>query len=204
MRAKTARVAAALIALTCWTGIGIDFAVRFGQAHQVVSAFWSLMGVFTIFANLAIAVAMTLAAFGRRLSAIISGGLTLAIVLVAVIYAALLAGLHPLTETAQVGSLILHKVVPAEMLLYWLFLIEHRRLGWLAPWMWLLFPATYLGYALVRGSFEGRYPYPFIDIGKIGLERALSNSAAIGAAFVFGGYLLVFVDRRLGSKHTTG
>jgi hypothetical protein len=70
--------------------------------------------------------------------------------------------------------------------------------------MWLLFPATYLGYALVRGSFEGRYPYPFIDIGKIGLERALSNSAAIGAAFVFGGYLLVFVDRRLGSKHTTG
>jgi hypothetical protein len=204
MRVKTARIAAALIALTCWTGIGVDFAVRFGQAHQVGAAFWSLVSVFTISANLAIAVAMTLAAFGRPLSAIISGGLTLAIVLVAVIYAALLAGLHPLTETAQAGSLILHKVVPSEMLLYWLFLVEHRRLGWSAPWMWLLFPATYLGYALVRGSFEGRYPYPFIDIGKIGLERALSNSVAIGAAFVFGGYLLVFVDRRLGSKRTTG
>jgi hypothetical protein len=204
MQAKTARLPAALIALACWTGIGIDFSVRYGEAHQVAAAIWKLIGVFTIFANLAIAVAMTLAATGRRLSPTMAGGLTLTILLVAIVYAALLAGLHPLSETAHAGSVILHKIVPAAMLLYWLFLIEHRRLGWSAPWLWLLFPTTYLAYALVRGSLEGHYPYPFIDIRKIGLERALANSVAIGAAFVLGGYLLVFVDRRLGSKRATG
>ena len=42
-----------------------------------------------------------------------------------------------------------------------------------------------------------RYPYPFIDIEKIGIERALLNALVIGVLFVIAGHLIVWIDRRL-------
>ena len=59
------------------------------------------------------------------------------------------------------------------------------------------FPLTYFLYAIVRGEIDGRYPYPFMDVTKLGLARALLNGLVIGAAFIPTGLAVVWADRRL-------
>ncbi|MFZ5976285.1 MULTISPECIES: Pr6Pr family membrane protein [unclassified Hydrotalea] len=33
---------------------------------------------------------------------------------------------------------------------------------------WLIYPLLYLVYILIRGSFSGFYPYPFVNVLQIG------------------------------------
>jgi hypothetical protein len=191
------RFGAGLIALVCWAGIVIQFGDTYARTHGVGESLWILLRFFTIISNVALAIAMTLMAGGRRVSEFLQGGLTLAILLVGLVYATMLAGLHPLSGAALVADYLLHYVSPACMAAYWFLLTPHLKLRWSAPWLWALFPITYFAYVLARGAADGHYPYPFIDIGKIGTERALLNSIVIGALFVIAGYLLVWLDRRL-------
>jgi hypothetical protein len=44
---------------------------------------------------------------------------------------------------------------------------------------------------------DGRYPYPFMDIGKLGVGPTLFNAAAIALAFIVAGLAMVWLDRRL-------
>ena len=191
------RIGAGLIALICWAGIVIQLGDTYARAHDVGESLWILARFFTIISNLALAIAMTALAAGKRVSEFLQGGLTLAILLVGVVYVTMLAGLHPLAGAALVADYLLHYASPLCMTAYWLLLTPHRRLRWSAPWLWALFPILYFAYVLARGAIDGHYPYPFIDIGKIGTERALLNAAVIGAIFVIAGYGAVWLDRLL-------
>jgi len=191
------RLAAALIALVCWAGIAIQLVDTYARTQAVVESLWILLRFFTIICNLALAISMTVVAAGKRVPEFVQSGLTLAILLVGSVYVTMLAGLHPLSGSALVADYLLHYVSPLCMTAYWFLLTPHRKLRWRAPWLWALFPIVYLAYVLARGAADGRYPYPFIDIGKIGTERALLNALVIGILFVIAGYLLVWLDRRL-------
>src|SRR5579864_3271721 len=114
------RAAAALVAIVCWAGLAVQFSATYGAHHHVVSALWILARFFTILTNLMVATAMTWIAIGQRTSAFVLGGLTIAILLVGVVYALLLAGLHELRGPAFVADILLHKVSPVLMALWWL------------------------------------------------------------------------------------
>jgi len=191
------RAAAALIALVCWAGIAIQFSDTYARTQAVLESLWILLRFFTIVCNVALAISMTAVAAGRRVSEFLQGGVTLAILLVGSVYVTMLAGLHPLSGAALVADYLLHYVSPVCMTAYWLLLTPHRKLRWSAPWLWALFPIIYFAYVLARGAADGRYPYPFIDIGKIGTERTLLNALGIGVMFVNVGYVFVWLDRRL-------
>lgn len=45
----------------------------------------------------------------------------------------------------------------------------------------------------------GYYPYPFLDVTKLGYERVLVNMAVLTAAFAFLDLVLVGIDRMLGA-----
>ncbi len=169
----------------------------YGHTHDVLATTWALARFFTIISNLAIAAAMTRIALGGRVSGFVLGGLTLAILLVGFVYLILLRVLHPLVGPALLANHLLHYVSPPAMLLYWLLFVPHGRLGWSAAWWWALFPASYFIYAIVRGEIDGRYPYPFMDVGRIGLLHASLNGLLIAAAFIPCGLLLVWLDRSL-------
>ncbi|MEO6225335.1 MAG: Pr6Pr family membrane protein [Sphingomicrobium sp.] len=191
------RAAAALTALICWAALGIRFAVTNAGTHDPLATLWILARFFTITTNLAVAVAMTIVAFGKPLSDFVLGGLTLAILLVGIVYALLLAKLYHLTGGALVADTLMHKVSPVAMTLYWFVFAPHSRLRWSAPWWWALYPIGYFAYALGRGASDGLYPYPFMDVGKIGLQSSLINAALIAAAFVVVGEVLVWLDRQV-------
>jgi hypothetical protein len=192
------RVAAALIALICWVGIALQFSATYAAQHDVLLTLWVLARFFTIISNLAVAVVMTNVALGGRVSPFVLGGLTLAILLVGIVYLVLLRGLHALSGNALIANHLLHYLSPVAVAGYWLLFTPHGRLRWTAPLLWMLFPLTYFVYAIARGEIDGRYPYTFLDVGKIGVAQTIINGLAIAAGFIPFGLAVVWLDRRLG------
>ena len=198
----TRAAAAALVAIIGWAGLAVQFAATFAGQHQIIPTLWILLRYFTVITNLAVALAMTWEAIGGRLSATLLGGLTLAILLVGVVYLTLLRGLIELSGGAVIADILLHKVSPVAMALWWLFFAPRARLNWNDALWWAAFPLAYFVYALARGHADGRYPYPFIDVGKLGLLQVALNAGGIALAFILAGLGLVWIDgwRPLGSK----
>jgi hypothetical protein len=190
------RAAAALIALVCWAGIALQFWASFTFRHyDLVLTLWTLARFFTIICNLALAIAMTGVALGKRHSPLLLGGLVLAILLVGIVYRIFLAGLHPLSGLPLIANYLLHDLSPLLMAAYWLLFVPRGKLRWTAPWRWCLFPVIYFAYALARGRFDNHYPYPFIDVSKLGWQQVMLNAAGIALVFVLAGFALVWVDR---------
>ena len=198
--------AAALVAIVCWAGLLIQFAVTYGSQHHLLASLWVLARFFTILVNLIVASAMTLVATGRRTSAELLGGLTLSIILVGLVYVWLLQGLQHLTGPASIADILLHKVSPLLMAIWWLLFAPRARLQWSAPVRWLFFPLIYFAYVLSRAQFDGRYPYPFLDVGRIGWMQTALNAGGIAFGFILAGMALVWLDgwRPLGSKRANG
>jgi hypothetical protein len=190
------RPAAVLIALIAWAGLIIQFTATFAGAGSLGETLWILTRFFTVLTNLVVAVTFTAIALGRRVSNFLMGGVTLAIVLVGLVYALLLRGLVHLSGGAVLADLLLHKIVPLLVPLYWLFLAPKGDLRWRDPWLWTLYPLLYFAYALARGLAGDKYPYPFMDVTMIGWPHTAINAAAIAAAFVIAGHALVWLDRR--------
>lgn len=195
------RAAAALVAIICWAGLAVQFSVTYPGQQDVLATAWVLARYFTVLTNLLVAVTMTSVAVGGRASPLILGGVTLAILLVGAVYAVLLQGLQRLTGSALLADMLLHYVSPVAMALWWLLFAPRSRLGRSAPLVWPAYPLVYLAYALARGQADQRYPYPFLDVGRIGWLQTAINAAGIALLFICAGYVLVWIDswRPLGS-----
>ena len=198
--------AAAVVALICWAGLAIQFSATYSNQHDAVTTLWILVRFFTVLTNLALAIIMTWVAIGRPASAFLLSGITLAIILVGVVYMTLLRGLLELSGGALLADTLLHKVSPIAMALWWLFFAPRARLKYRDPIWWAAYPLAYFVYALVRGHYEGKYPYPFMDVGKLGPVQTAINAGGIAMAFILAGLALVWIDswRPLGSKRANG
>lgn len=199
------KAGAAIVAIICWAGLAVQFAATYAGHHDVVGTLWIIARFFTILTNLLLAVTMTMVAVGRRVSPFILGGITLAIMLVGVVYATLLQGLVELRGGGLVADILLHKVSPVAMALWWLLFAPKKALKWDAPVKWAAYPLLYFAYALARGHVDGRYPYPFMDVGKLGWPQTAINAGGIAMGFILIGYLLVWFDswRPLGSGRSS-
>lgn len=185
------------MALACWAGLALQFTSTQGQTHDVGQTLWIIARFFTILTNFALGIVMTLTALRRRLSPFLLGGVTIAIILVGIVYAVLLAGLHELHGIALAADFLLHKVSPVAMAAWWLLFAPHGKLRWSAATGWSLYPLAYFAYALARGQADGKYPYPFMDVGKLGWQQTLLNAGGIAFGFILAGLLLVALDRAL-------
>ena len=197
-----ARLLALAICLVALAGIGINLAVRLGDGTSVPAALWRLAGYFTILANVAVALVFAAVAFRGREYAHprLLAGVTAAIVLVAAVYALLLSGLVELSGTHLLANRLLHRISPLLALAYWLLFARKGLLSWRDPFLWTLFPLLYLAYALVRGTAERRFVYPFIDLAKLGAGGVALNCVLIAAGFLLAGELVVLLDRLLARK----
>ena len=197
MPGSTPKLAAALVALVCWVGLALNFSATYASQGDVVATLWRLGHFFTIITNLALALVMTWLAFGGRVSPFIESGMTLAILLVGIVYVLLLHGLHPLSGRALIANHLLHYVSPVAMAVYWLLFTPHGRLKWQDAFWWGLYPLAYFIYVLARGAHGDGYPYPFINVTKLGAMQTGVNALGIAAGFTLCGFALVFIDRQL-------
>ena len=97
----------------------------------------------------------------------------------------------------RVADVVLHYLVPALYVLWWLACAAHGRLVWSDALRWLLLPLAFLLWVLLRGGEVHEYPYPFLDVDALGLGTVLRNAFAIGALFLLAGLALVAFDRGL-------
>ena len=102
-----------------------------------------------------------------------------------------------LTGWAQFCDIALHIVVPILAFTGWLVFGPRPRVTGRTVWLAVIFPIAWLVYTLVRGAFVDWYPYPFVDVAKLGYGSVLANCLAVAALFLACGGLALVADRRL-------
>jgi hypothetical protein len=85
--------------------------------------------------------------------------------------------------------------VPGLFTIYWFFLPK-KALRWNLVFPWLLYPFVYLVIALIRGSIDGFYPYPFLNATEIGFSQVIKNAAGLMVAFVLVSLVFIALSRR--------
>jgi hypothetical protein len=202
---RTARVAAGLIALIVWVGLAVQFSAVVGQNGSVTESVWVLIRYFTILTNLLAALFLTRIAFDKSAldSAVLLGGLTMSMVFVGVIYVLFLRGLLELSGGASLANFILHYVAPILVLLFWLAFVPKGALRNSNPLLWVIYPLAYGAYALARGTDDGKFAYPFIDVAAIGWLQASTNIFLMSLSFLTAGFAMVCLDRVLGGRKLT-
>jgi hypothetical protein len=121
--------------------------------------------------------------------------ITLYITIVGLVYNAILRFLWAPTGFQKVVDELLHLVIPILVLLYWILFVPKKTLEFKNIFPWLIFPAVYLVYTLIRGAFFSFYPYPFIDVILLGYNKVLINSFFMLLAFLFFGILFIGIGK---------
>jgi len=90
-----------------------------------------------------------------------------------------LAPISKATGLALLASNGFHYVSPWMALVGWLLFGPRPRIGWSTVALSLIWPAVWLAYTFVHGALSGWYPYPFLNVAKIGYPAALANTVAV-------------------------
>ena len=197
-KGSLAAIAAGVIAIVAWVGLVIQFGASMALVHAPGRTLWVMARYFTVLANLAVALLFTaIASRPRWQPPRLIGGVTIAIVLVGVVYATLLAGLLHLSGGAKIADLLLHRVTPVLVPLFWVGATRHGRLTHRDPAIWAAAPLAYWVYALIRGRSEGIYAYPFLDVARNGWPTTIVIALIIAAAFFAAGHAMVWLDQQL-------
>ena len=98
-------------------------------------------------------------------------------------------------------SKIVHGLLPALVLAFWICFADKRELSWRSPLAWTAFALTYTIYALIRGALTGEYAYDVGNVNHLGYFKVLSLIGLTALLSVFFGYVLLFVSRASGSLY---
>jgi len=145
-------------------------------AIQIASGF-SLVNFFSYFTNLSNIFAAVVLLFGAlslitqrepTVSAdIIRGTAVVCMALVGLVFSVLLRD-EDLGHLSPWVNIVLHYIMPVVVVVDWLYQPPQTRLAFTQVWLWLIVPALYLAYSLIRGAIVGFYAYPFFNPAKSG------------------------------------
>lgn len=202
--ARTYAIAASLVA---WGGLLLQFylSVQLAAAtgQGLIAGLISFFGFFTVLTNLLVCLAFTLPVIAGRTAVgqffarpFAVAGVATSIAFVGLSYHLLLRNVWNPQGAQLFANVLLHYVTPALFVLYWLLFWRKGSLRWIDAVAWAIYPMVYFGYALVRGSIIGSYPYGFIDVSVIGVQRTLVNAFGLLCVFMMLGLLTVWIDHR--------
>lgn len=154
-----------LVALTSQLFIGLS------RSDLTVVRFFSY---FTVLSNTLAVMMLTLLAAGpgrdeARWFALFRGAVTVYMSVTAIVYAVQLApGLADIAVPEPWIDWTIHVIGPVALAVDWFVFPPRVELDRNALAIWLVLPAGYLGYSLIRGSMADWYPYPFLNPGEVG------------------------------------
>ena len=192
-----------------WFAIVLQYTltVRYKTDGDLVTAAIRFSSYFTDLSNVLVALAMTLpwlapdTSLGRFFTRpSVRTAILAYIIIVAVIYHFVLAKLWNPQGWELVADTIEHIVAPALYLIDWVLFVPKGTLKYKSAFIWLVVPLAYAVYSLIHGAITGFYPYPFIDVSKLGYGKVLANMAVLILVFAGLGLLLIAVDRWLGRR----
>ena len=121
--------------------------------------------------------------------------ITLYILIVGIVYNLILRLLWAPTGFQKVADELLHLVIPLLVFVYWIFITKKINLKFNDIFLWLIYPFVYLVLILIRGHFNGYYPYPFVDVIQLGYKTVFINTFFVILAFLIVGILLIGISK---------
>jgi hypothetical protein len=193
------RIAAGLLALLGAFALANQLPITVGwfthDGGSVAGGVWRFFGYFTITSNLVCMIVMAMAATDRLKNPNWLSAVTAYMVIVCLVYWVLLSAKNQLTGWPLLVDSVLHYVIPIGTLLAWIVAFPKANLTWLDPFKWLVYPISYAVYSMVRGGFEGWYPYFFLNVTDLGYGKVALNTMGLAALFLVAGLLLVALSR---------
>jgi hypothetical protein len=151
-----------------------------GASVRLGVRLWRLFSYFTIQSNLIVLAAAIVVVLSPlrdgpiwrvvRLDALIG------ITITGLVYAIVLAPQVHLTGAALVATIGFHYISPWAAVLAWLVFGPRPRMTWATVLGAFVWPVLWLVYIFVQGAFTRWYPYPFLDVTKLGFAAALRNA----------------------------
>ena len=121
--------------------------------------------------------------------------ITVYITLVGLIYQIILRHLWQPTGLQRIVDELLHTIIPILVIVFWYLYEDKVAAKYKHILKWLIYPLTYLAYILIRGNFSDFYPYPFVNVNQIGLQKVLVNSAGLIVLFAVLSFIFIKVGR---------
>jgi hypothetical protein len=208
MQEKKAQILMSAIVLTAGFALALQLYILIHNTSvsglTIAEAIGRFFLFFTILTNILVAVSLTniLLNPGSKtghffLKPTVITAIALYIFIVGLVYNLLLRNLWHPAGLQKLADELLHVAVPLLFIIYWYLYAPKKSLQWVHASQWLIFPAIYLVYAMVRGGLEGFYPYPFLDGNTLSLGRIFINCTGMLIVFVLVGLLFVAISKKI-------
>ncbi|HEY1194428.1 Pr6Pr family membrane protein [Flavobacterium sp.] len=173
-----------------------------GSEFTFFSAAVRFFSFFTILTNTIVFICSALLLFGgkcklnsffKKCTTITA--ITVYILIVGMVFNLLLRSLVDLKGHHLIVSEIFHTVVPVLFFFYWIAFVSPGKISFKVILFWLIYPIIYIIYTLFHGIMTDFYPYPFIDVTKLGFKTALINGTFVLIAFVVLSVILISISK---------
>ncbi len=198
---KAGRIAAGIVAATAWLGLGLYLAAEIAsQKGNWLGALWVNAGFLTDLTNLCLATVMTGVALGvARLSTPkLVGWVVTAILTVGIGF--WLIGGRLVIGKSDLSDILLHGATPLLALVFWVVFAVRGGVRWTSVLPWLIWPAFYWTYALIRGGLTGEYAYGFLNWAKQGVWSVGIMIGTLIALYAVSGLIVVGIDKLLSRR----
>ncbi|GAA5105880.1 Pr6Pr family membrane protein [Orbus sasakiae] len=144
---------------------------------------------FTVLSNIMLALSCLILTFKPNCSNLLFNVIRLnglvGVLITMIVYNLMLRGIHrPPTVLLQFANESLHVVIPLLGLISWLIYGPFYRMQFKVIVYAFLTLLTYGVYIFMRGYYTNLYPYPFINVNRVGYENAFIAVIAIAVLFV--------------------
>jgi hypothetical protein len=115
-----------------------------------------------------------------------------------IVYMIALRPILHLTGIARLTDIGFHYLAPPMTLAGWMLFGPWPRIDVESIVRHLAWPVSYLIYVLVLGAVTAWYPYPFVDVSRLGYPRALLNALIVTVLLLMVGAACRIIDTGLG------
>jgi hypothetical protein len=124
--------------------------------------------------------------------------------IVGVVYNTILRFIWAPTGLQWIVDEMLHVVQPALAIIFWFLYVQKGKLKFTNVGPWLIYPIVYFIFIILRGSISGFYPYPFIHLDSLGMQKVMINAVMILLGFVAIAAIFIGIDRWMKRSSLSG
>ena len=204
----------AVAAVLAWAGLIIQLYLilysRWSIEASLLGGLMSFFSYFTVLTNTLVATVLSFELTVRQSAArrwflqpSVSSAIAVSIAVVGLAYNVLLRHLWHPEGWQRLADELMHVVTPLLFLGYWWLCVPKGLLRARNIALWAIYPLVYFAYSLLRGHELAVYPYPFIDVDKLGYPQVFINALGLLAGFVLIALLVIGLDRWQGRRGKT-
>lgn len=120
---------------------------------------------------------------------------------VGLVYHIVLSKIYHPQGLALIADHGLHSFAPLATVLYWFVFVSTKKVDYTSIPYWLIYPGLYFVYTIVHGYFSQFYPYPFLDVSKIGFLQAFLNCLVVLALFSLLSLVFSYIANKRAQKN---